>query len=99
MIRPDDVLRFYVTGRVQGVGFRRWAIREASALQLAGWVRNRYDGRVEICVKGSDSALKTFMDLCRKGPIFAKVLELDFNVQALDEPPFAEGAFVKVADF
>ena len=99
MIQPDNKLRFYVTGRVQGVGFRRWAVREATALQLAGWVRNRYDGRVEICVKGSDETLRTFTDLCRKGPMFAKVLELDFNVQALDEPPFAEGAFVKVADF
>ncbi len=99
MIQREEVLRFYVLGRVQGVGFRRWAVREATALQLTGWIRNRYDGRVEICVKGSDSALKTFMDLCRKGPMFAKVLELDFNVQALDEPPFAEGAFVKVPDF
>lgn len=99
MIRPDDVLRFYVTGRVQGVGFRRWAIREASALQLAGWVRNRYDGRVEICVKGSDDALRTFTDLCRKGPLFAKVLELDFNISAQDEPPLPDGRFIKISDF
>lgn len=99
MIQPDNELRFYVTGRVQGVGFRRWAIREASALQLTGWVRNRYDGRVEICVKGSDDALRTFTDLCRKGPLFAKVLELDFNIVVQDEPPMTDGRFIKVSDF
>ena len=99
MIQREDVLRFYVLGRVQGVGFRRWAVREASALQLTGWIRNRYDGRVEILAKGNDTALKTFIDLCRKGPLFAKVLELDFNVTAQDEPPLTEGAFVKTSDF
>jgi acylphosphatase len=38
------VVRFFVTGRVQGVGFRAFLIREANALELDGWARNRADG-------------------------------------------------------
>ncbi len=99
MLPNDEVLRFYVLGRVQGVGFRRWAVREAAALGLIGWIRNRYDGRVEIAVKGADEALQKFMAQCRKGPLFAKVLELDFNVSNEDMPTIPENGFIKIDNF
>ena len=65
MTKNENVLRFYITGRVQGVGFRRWAVREATNLHLTGWVRNRYDGRVEIYVKGKKEELQVFVNLCK----------------------------------
>jgi acylphosphatase len=46
------VVRIAVRGRVQGVGFRDWVMRRARALELAGWVRNRSDGSVEIFAAG-----------------------------------------------
>ncbi len=99
MTKNENVLRFYITGRVQGVGFRRWAVREATNLHLTGWVRNRYDGRVEIYVKGKKEELQVFVNLCKKGPLFSKVLSLDFNVDQSDEPPIKEGFFIQQNDF
>ncbi|MDD5705927.1 MAG: acylphosphatase [Kiritimatiellae bacterium] len=66
-------LHIHVFGRVQGVGFRYACCREARALRLTGWVRNRPDGSVEIVAEGSPAALKTFEDWCRQGPSWADV--------------------------
>ena len=45
----------YFYGRVQGVGFRYYAVQKAVQLGLAGWVRNRYDGSVEMEVEGAET--------------------------------------------
>ena len=45
----------YFYGRVQGVGFRYYAVQKAGQLGLAGWVRNRYDGSVEMEVEGAEA--------------------------------------------
>ena len=45
----------YFYGRVQGVGFRYYAVQKAGQLGLAGWVRNRYDGSVEMEVEGAET--------------------------------------------
>ena len=47
------VLHFLIQGRVQGVGFRWFVHREASELDLRGWVRNTEDGDVEVVASGS----------------------------------------------
>ncbi len=99
MIEREQSLRFYVVGRVQGVGFRRWAVREATALHLTGWIRNRYDGRVEIFIKGEEASLEKFIFLCRKGPLFSRVLGLDFNLEIIDTPSFIEGEFIKLPNY
>ena len=51
-------IRFVVTGRVQGVGFRWFVKAEARPLGLTGWVRNREDGAVEGEVEGRDDAVE-----------------------------------------
>ena len=62
-----------VTGRVQGVGFR-WFVRErADALGLAGWVKNRSDGSVELLVSGEAAASEQFLAAVRRGPPHARV--------------------------
>jgi len=53
----------YFYGRVQGVGFRYYAVQKAGQLGLAGWVRNRYDGSVEMEVEGADDPLFTESDI------------------------------------
>lgn len=65
--------RFRILGRVQGVGFRWWAAREARALALAGLVQNERDGSVEVEVEGPAADLAQFLDLLRQGPPNATV--------------------------
>ena len=65
--------RLVITGRVQGVGFRIWARREARRRSLRGWVRNRSDGSVEALVIGDPAAIDSFAAVCRQGPAMARV--------------------------
>lgn len=67
------ILHAAITGRVQGVGFRAWASREAARLGLRGWVRNRRDGSVEAVFKGDENAVVRILDECWRGPRGAKV--------------------------
>ena len=62
-----------VTGRVQGVGFRWSAVREARGLGLAGVVSNRYDGSVEVYAEGPEASLARFAAWLNKGPPGAHV--------------------------
>jgi acylphosphatase len=65
-----------ITGRVQGVGYRAWAIDTAARLGLRGWVRNRTDGSVEALVIGDEDAVAAMIEACRDGPIAARVGEV-----------------------
>jgi acylphosphatase len=65
--------RLLVSGRVQGVGYRWFALRAAQEIGLVGWVRNLPDGRVEALAEGSDEQLERFVARLRKGPIASKV--------------------------
>ena len=65
-----------IAGRVQGVGYRAWAIETAQRLGLRGWVRNRADGTVEALVVGADDAVATMIEACREGPYAARVREI-----------------------
>jgi acylphosphatase len=65
-----------VSGRVQGVFFRDCARREAGRLGVAGWVRNRADGRVEAHLEGTPDAVAQLVLWWRRGPPHATVEEL-----------------------
>jgi acylphosphatase len=75
--------RLIVHGRVQGVWYRGWAVDQAEALGLDGWVRNRRDGNVEILVSGPDTAVEQLVERCRRGPPAARVDRVD--IQETDE--------------
>jgi acylphosphatase len=62
-----------VRGRVQGVGFRYSAYREAVRLGITGWVRNTYDRNVEIWAEGSREDLDLFLSWLYQGPPRARV--------------------------
>jgi acylphosphatase len=68
--------RLRITGRVQGVGYRAWAIREAARLGLRGWVRNRTDGTVEALLIGAEDAVAVMIEACYEGPFAARVREV-----------------------
>jgi acylphosphatase len=67
------VLHFLIQGRVQGVGFRWYVSREASELDLRGWVRNTEDGEVEVVASGTVEELAELRASLRRGPRGARV--------------------------
>jgi acylphosphatase len=81
--------RVLVSGEVQGVGFRENCRRQATAHGVAGWVRNRIDGRVEAAFEGDPAAVEAMVAWCRHGPRWAQVTDL----QVSDEPPEGDTGF------
>jgi acylphosphatase len=69
--------RFYVSGRVQGVGFRFFAERTATSLGVGGYVKNLYDGRVEVYAIGSAKQLDALRNALQRGPRMAGVDRVD----------------------
>jgi acylphosphatase len=65
--------RFFVSGIVQGVGFRFFAQRTAASLGVKGYTRNRFDGRVEVYAIGTREHLRTLRALLERGPRGASV--------------------------
>ncbi|MCS6957597.1 MAG: acylphosphatase [Aquificaceae bacterium] len=66
-------LRVYVSGIVQGVGYRAFTKRLADSYGLSGWVRNLSDGRVEVFVQGDKEVVWSFLKELWKGPPAAQV--------------------------
>lgn len=62
-----------VEGRVQGVGFRYFVQSEAEKNKLTGWVKNRFDGAVEILAEGPEESLADFVKAVQKGNRFSRV--------------------------
>lgn len=68
--------RFYVSGSVQGVGYRFFAQRVASSLGVRGYVKNLFDGRVEAYAVATPEILAAFREQLKRGPRFASVDEV-----------------------
>lgn len=62
-----------IEGRVQGVWFRDSTRNEATRLNLTGWVKNRFDGSVELVAEGSREEVKKLIEWCHHGPPGARV--------------------------
>lgn len=65
--------RHWISGRVQGVGFRNFAQQVANELGVSGWARDLDDGRVEVQANGTLRQLDEFEARLRQGPRFADV--------------------------
>ncbi len=66
----------FVSGFVQGVGYRAYTRSKARKLSLTGWVRNLTDERVEAVIQGDEAKIRLLLKICRRGPFFAKVEEI-----------------------
>jgi acylphosphatase len=77
MAAATKTVRLRITGRVQAVGYRAWAIATAAGLGLRGWVRNRRDGSVELLSSGPADAVDAMIETCRRGPPAAHVTAID----------------------
>jgi acylphosphatase len=74
MVNPlNQAIRVRIYGRVQGVWFRAWTVREAADRGLSGWVRNRADGSVEAVFAGPAADVQAMIAACRHGPPAARV--------------------------
>lgn len=93
MVEPIS-LHIAISGRVQGVGFRAWLARNASALGLSGWVRNCHTGEVEAVLCGPEEAVQTMISHCWQGPRGTRVDAVDI----LGDAPPAQGQFAIVAN-
>lgn len=69
--------RYVVRGRVQGVGYRYFVLRQAHALGLSGYARNQADGSVEVVAAGKETDLGELEARLREGPAFATVDEVE----------------------
>lgn len=77
-----------VEGLVQGVGFRWFVYRHAEALGITGWVRNLYDGNVEIEAEGERSLLEEFIKQVKIGPRSARVTNLKIEWKERTSPGY-----------
>jgi acylphosphatase len=78
-----------VTGRVQGVAFRWYAVQEAERLGVRGWVRNEPDGSVAAHLEGDDESVDAMVDWCHRGPSYASVR----HVAVTEAQPTGAAAF------
>jgi acylphosphatase len=88
-------LRLKIEGFVQSVGYRHFTITEARRLGVDGWVRNCFDGTVEVLVSGPNQTVEAFVGLCMRGPSGARVTGVEIHKA---EPPAEKGFRRLVSD-
>ena len=85
-----------IYGRVQGIGFRYWAVKKADDIGgFSGCVLNESDGTVEILMRGEETAIDQMVVACQKGPLLARVDKVEFVVGRWSGflPPIEDGVF------
>lgn len=90
MGNDNERIHAYVKGYVQGVGFRFFVLQHGTNLNLQGWVRNCFDGQVEVLAEGPREVLESLLEKLNEGPISAQVEEVsaDWYPPSGDLPPF-----------
>jgi acylphosphatase len=76
MANDDARIHAYVKGYVQGVGFRFYVLQHGTNLNLHGWVRNRFNGQVEVVAEGPKDLLEGLLDRLKEGPPASQVDEV-----------------------
>lgn len=82
--------KWVVRGRVQGVGFRQFALNRALEIGVTGYVRNLSDGSVEVYACGTPAQLDSLAGYLGKGPLFGEVR----TVEAMEAPLLQSDGFV-----
>jgi acylphosphatase len=92
-----QAFRFSVSGIVQGVGFRYWAIHQAESLSLSGWVCNEADGSVSGFAQGKSQELDSFASWLKHGPSSAQVNSCE--IEKAEVNPTLKGFAAKYGEF
>jgi acylphosphatase len=77
--------RWFVEGLVQGVGFRYFVQKEATALGVRGWARNLDDGRVEVYAVGASKQLSDLAAILHAGPRMAQVRSVEEREDTVED--------------
>ena len=83
--KPIDAKRWFIRGRVQGVGYRNFAQRAAVELGLTGYARNLDDGRVEVYAVGPVAKLSELAGMLHRGPRWSDVRGVEEQEAAIQE--------------
>lgn len=83
----EKAVHLFISGLVQGVWYRGWAVDTARGFNLRGWVRNRADGRVEAVIAGPAGSVDRMITACRDGPPAAHVTDVDVTPAAAEDAP------------
>jgi acylphosphatase len=82
---PDRIARrYFISGRVQGVGYRYFAERAADEIGVSGYARNLADGRVEVYAIGAPEQLERLSGMLAQGPRWADVTSVDSREEAVE---------------
>jgi acylphosphatase len=79
VITPSEPIcaHVFISGKVQGVGYRYATVHQAQHLGLNGWVRNLPDGRVEAIFEGDRVLVEQMINWCHQGPPAARVQDIE----------------------
>jgi acylphosphatase len=83
--KKKSARKFVISGRVQGVGYRFFAERWAGQLGLAGYVKNLWDGTVEVYAIGDEESLEQFKVRLAEGPRMAHVTGVSESAATVDK--------------
>lgn len=72
----DKAYEIIVKGKVQGVGFRYFVKQKADILGVNGWVKNNYDGTVEIFAEGKEKNIEMLINYCEQGNSHSRVVNV-----------------------
>lgn len=75
----------FISGVVQGVGYRYFVKNNAQKLGLTGWVRNAEDGGVEAVFQGEEKVIEEMIAVCKKGPFLSVVKQVGFEWEEGEE--------------
>ena len=75
----------FISGTVQGVGFRYFVRSNAKKLGITGWVRNVEDGGVEAVFQGDKVIIEEMMALCKQGPVLSAVKQIGCEWEEQEE--------------
>jgi len=75
----ESQFEIHIFGRVQGVGFRAAARKQARSLRLKGWVENLADGSVRVVIRGGSVKCNSFIKWCREGSAYSWVERIDIR--------------------
>lgn len=87
------MLHVFISGQVQGVGFRRYIKSRAEGLNLTGWVKNLPDRRIEAVFKGDRENIEKMFEILRVGPFLADVTHL--QVEEIEDQDFGTFDIIK----
>ena len=81
----NNVAHLFISGIVQGVGFRVYIQNQARRNQIQGWIKNLNDGRVEVLLVGTQENVLEMIKLCKRGRPWSKVSDVQVNWKNIQE--------------